>query len=135
MKRILLLIAVCFFITGNLYGANARTGNKGTPNNALYFEQAFCDTDPGANGYWTESVSASQLGNDDKEIRFYIKSITGATVTLQWKRSTDSTWTDYEDYTEVTRKVIRDNSKDVFWRAGVKDDAQGTNSTFGIDWK
>ncbi len=135
MKKLFILIIACLLIAGNLYAANARTGNKGTPDNTLFFEQGFVDVDPGADGYWCEGVSASQLGNDNVEIRFYIKAITGATVTLQWKRATDSTWTDYEDYTEVTRKVIRDNSKDVFWRAGVKDDQQGTSSTFGIDWE
>lgn len=102
------------------------------------YEEASVDTDPGTDGYGCNPVSIIyDIGQDVEEMRFYIKQIaTSATITLQWKRSGDSTYTDYDDYTEVTRKVIRDNSAGMYWRAIVKDNNQGSSGTsiFGIDW-
>lgn len=118
--------------------ANSR--KRSSTSNGRY-EEASVDTDPGANGFGCNPVSVdSHRGLEHEEIWFYIKSITGATVTLQWKFKTDSdwgdedaAWTDYEDYTEVTKKVIHDDSTG-YWRAIVKDNNQGTSSVFGISW-
>ena len=132
MKKLLLIIAALILVTTTCYSANTQTSaNTSTER----YEEASVDTDPGAAGYGCKPVSIQYTrGLDAEEMRFYIKSITGATVTLQWKRAADASWTDYEDYTEVTRKIIRDNSAGMYWRAIVKDDAQGTSSVFGIDW-
>ena len=104
-----------------------------------YYVQASVDTDPGANGYGAEAVNVKEAGRitEDYEVWFFISSIgTDATITLQWKRANNLSWTDYEDYTEVTRKVIHDRSHGMYWRAIVKDDNQGSGgfSVFGIDW-
>lgn len=98
-------------------------------------EQASVDTDPGADGYGCNSVSLPTAGARGK-VYFYIKSIaSGATITLQWKKSADTVWYDYEDYTAVGRHAIDDNASDVAYRAIVKNAAQGTGtSIFGIDW-
>jgi len=133
MKRLLTLILLALVFYTPAMAANSQATGTG----GLYFEEATVDTDPGANGYGCNEVSIlAKRGADAEEIRFYIESIaSGATITLQWKRSDNSTWTDYDDYTTVIRKVIRDNSHGVWWRAIVKDDAQGTGtSIFGIDW-
>lgn len=107
--------------------ANTRVGYRGTPDGSLSYEEISVDTDPGADGYASKQTSAYV----DKQMWFYIKSITG-TVTLQWKRGADVTWTDYEDYTEVTRKIIEDSANGMQWRVLVKDNNQ--NAVTGIDW-
>ena len=139
MKKLLLIIAMLIFVSGICYGANTQT--SASTSNGRY-EEAFVDTDPGANGHGCLPVNIPyKQGQNAKEMRCYIKSITGATVTLQWKFKSDSDWgdvdadwTDYEDYTEVMRKIIRDKSEGVYWRMIVKDNNQGTDSTFGISW-
>lgn len=96
-------------------------------------EQATVDTDPGSSGYYTDAVYTNGEGN----LHFYIKACTGATVHLQWQHVCDSTsWFDYDadGYTAVGRYHIEDNTPGVKWRAGVKDNNQGTTSTFGLDW-
>ena len=111
--------------------ANARIGNKGTPNNTLNYEEITVDTDPGASGYACEGVCLANLAGKDK-MSFYISAITGATVNLQWSRD-NVTFTTYgDDYTTVTKVNIYDET--VYWRSIVADDNQGTTSTSGIDW-
>lgn len=112
--------------------ANSRTTLAGE----YRTEEASVDTDPGADGYGCNSVThldAYQSGGRQKV--FYISQIgTGAVVTLQWKRDTATTWTDFEDYTEVTRETINEQAYGIQWRAIVKDNAQGSAgaSVFGI---
>ena len=102
--------------------ANSRSSNKN-------YVEIVVDTDPGATGYASEA--ARSLHGTEREMWFYVSSITG-TVTLQWKHINDSTWVDYDDYTEVTRKVIHDTASETEWRVVVKDGGQ--NATAGIDW-
>ena len=117
--------------------ANSRTSSPAAFRNekaSLKFEEASVDTDPGSAGYECNAVSFD--GTFTQKI-FYISSIgTGATVTLQWKRDTASTWTDYEDYTVVTRQVIQEYAPGIQWQAIVKDNNQGSSgaSVFGICW-
>ena len=112
--------------------ANAKTGNKGTPNKQLTYEEISVDTDPGASGYATEEVGL----NKGDTAEFYISSITGATVHLQWKRAGAAAWTDYDSdgYTEATLLVIEAHSDGEKWRVVVKDNNQGTSSVSGIRW-
>jgi len=116
--------------------ANTRTSSPAAfinEGHAAKFEEVSVDTDPGADGYGCNAVSFN--GATPKV--FYIASIgAGATVTLQWKRSTASTWTDYADYTTVTRQVIQEYAPGIQWRATVKDNNQGSSgsSVFGICW-
>jgi len=104
----------------------------------VYGTEASVDTDPGASGYGCSAVSLRRtVGLTATQKVFYIKSIgTSAIVTLQWKREADLTWTDYADYTAVCRNAIADPSQNMYWRAIVKDNNQGSSgaSVFGIDW-
>ena len=107
--------------------------------NHASFEEASVDTDPGASGYGCNPVLVRDE-NQDTDIgykTFYISSIgTGAIVSLQWKRNTASTWTDFEDFTTVTRQIIQEQALGVHWRGVVKDNNQGSAgaSVFGICW-
>ena len=103
-------------------------------------EEASVDTDPGASGYGCNPISprgiAKSIGEQGKKVCFYISSIaSGATVTLRWKHKGDASYTEYADYTAVTREQLSDDSVDILYDAIVKDDAQGTGTTvFGFDW-
>ena len=116
--------------------ANSRLTRDTDP--LLKMEQASVDTDPGTTGYGCNPILYDDVKKAGSEFRvFYISQIgTGAIVTLQWKRDTDSSWTDYGDYTEVTRQVIQDQVSGIEWRAVVKDNNQGSlgTSIFGICW-
>jgi hypothetical protein len=140
MKKLILLIFTFLLITSTLHAANARTGNKATPNSALNYEQVVVDTDPGANGYFTLPISVQDLPEEYDELWFTVETITGATVHLQWARCTTNTcsgatWIDDGDgpYTAAANKVIHDATKS--WRTGVKDNNQGTTSTSTIMWR
>lgn len=115
--------------------ANSRTSSSTSTGR---FEEAIVDTDPGVDGYGCNPVNILYTrGLKKEEMRFYIRQIaTGATITLRWKRMADTDWTEYEDFTEVVRKIIRDNSAGIEWDAIVKDNNQGSSGTsiFGIDW-
>ena len=72
-----------------------------------------------------------------KFLNFYIKSIgTDAEVTLQWKRTDDASYSDLDTYTAAGKYTIQDKANDVYYRAIVKDDKQGSGgaSVFGIEW-
>ncbi len=138
MKKLLFIIFAICLLASHGFAANARTGNKGTPDNTLNYEKIVVDTDPGASGYATLPMSVGELPDEFDELWFSIEAITGATVTLQWANCSDNactgaTWVDYEEYTEVTAKVIHDPTKS--WRVIIKDDAQGTTSTSMIMWR
>ena len=108
--------------------ANSRTSGE-------TYEEASVDTDPGANGYACLSVSNKVSA---KFLNFYIKSIgTGAEVVLQWKRTDDTSWYDIGNaYTATGKYALQDKATDVYYRAIVKDDKQGSGGTtvFGIEW-
>lgn len=117
--------------------ANTRT--EGTDSaGQVYFQEASVDTDPGAEGYGCTPVTLrTTVGGMIKQMVFYVKSmsVADATVTLQWQRYADTSWTDYNEYTEVCRYVINDVSNNVYWRAIIKSGDRGTGTTvFGIDW-
>lgn len=113
--------------------ANSRTS-------ANRYEEASVDTDPGSAGYGCNPVSprakSKAIGEQGKKVCFYISSIaSGATVTVRWKRRGAVSYTEYGDYTAVTREQLSDDSVDILYDAIVKDDAQGTGTTvFGFDW-
>jgi len=106
--------------------------------NSYYkLEEASVDTDPGANGYGCKEIVFDKDRAIGQKLVFYISQIgTGAIVTLQWRRSGVSTWTDYESFSVVTRQIIEEQSYPTEWRAVVKDNNQGSAgaSVFGISW-
>jgi hypothetical protein len=80
------------------------------------YHNAIIDTAPGAGGYWSSPVSSRDNRLD--RMHFSIRGTWAGTVTLQFKRPEDATWTDYDEYTENTREIIEDSSN-TLWRIGV----------------
>jgi hypothetical protein len=102
-----------------------------------YKEYATVDTTPGADGYWTNSISlrVKKL----TQVFFSIRGTGVATVTLQFRCEGDTDWTDYSNdgvaFVTGDRKIIESNAGNVQWRAGVKQANYTSGSiTFGFDW-
>jgi hypothetical protein len=110
--------------------ANTRTSGA-------YKEFATVDTAPDVDGYATESIS---IRNEDvQNVGFSIRNLgsdaMNATVTLQFKCDGDTDWTDYEDYTEETRKLVEGTGAGTLWRAIVKNGNYTAGEIcFGFDW-
>lgn len=135
MKKLLLIIAIILFAT-TTFAANTQTSAS---TSAGRYEAASVDTDPGANGYGTKSISIQYTrGMQATELWFDIYTIgTGATITLQ--RSPDNvTFYDMQDgdYTEIGGWVIHDATAGTYYKLWVKDDAQGSGgaSLFRLKW-
>jgi hypothetical protein len=89
--------------------ANRRTSGK-------TFKGAIIDTAPGAAGFWSVGVKAS----DHKVGALYmnISGIFAGTVYLQFRAAGDPGWTTYETYTDTDRQIIEDYTN-CEWRVGV----------------
>ena len=117
------------------------------------YEYATVDTNPGASGYFTNSICPRDKFKTDKvkQIFFSIResaadisaapsALSTITVVLQYKCQGDAAWTDYIDLAGSTfaignRVVLEDIGNGVDWRAGVRDDEFTSGSvTFGFDW-
>lgn len=105
MKKIALVVFMILMAT-TVFAENTQTSSN--TSNGRY-EEAFCDDDPGANGHGCLPVNIPyKRGAEAEEMRCYIKSITGATVTLQWKFKSDSDWGDVDaDWTDYEDKVTK----------------------------
>ena len=109
--------------------ANRKANGK---NDGVRYQNVIVDTAPAAGGYFSTPVDAKT--NRIGVMHFSIRGTWTGTVTLQYKRPEDSTWTDYEEYTENTREIIEDTS-DTQWRIGVAESDYGTGTiTAGIDF-
>ena len=105
--------------------------------NSDRYRYALIDTAPGADGYWSDTVSPSKV--NASALFFSYRGTGYATVTLQFKTAeTGSAWQDYE--TDCTleqgrRYMIRDYATGVKWRAGVKVGNLISGSIrIGLDW-
>jgi hypothetical protein len=104
------------------------------------YRDAYIDTDPGSDGYFSDSVSPADVG---KEIYLSIRDVGGSafdmTVTVQFSTGRDGdTWHDHDTYTATTYEKfdvgMRSAAK---WRIGVKNSADFTSGTIkcGFDWR
>lgn len=98
-----------------------------------YRRKAIIDTAPGSEGFWLPSVSIRQQQVD--RLFFSIKGNQNAIVTLQFKHTDDTDWTNYDTYTLNGRYVVQGGGAATEWRAGV----EAGNYTSGIteitfDW-
>ena len=86
------------------------------------YRYASIDTAPGADGYWSQSVSMSQVKAGP--IWFSRSGGGTATVHLQYKAPWYDGWVDYETDVDLsvdgTRCILEDMGAGVKWRAGVK---------------
>lgn len=121
-------------------------------NSSTNREYATVDTNPGATGYFTNSVCPRSKVKDgidkvffsiretDADISAAPSALSSIIVTLQYKCPEDDRWTDYvsldgSTFTIGNRVLIEDYGVGVLWRAGVVDDGFTSGSvTFGFDW-
>lgn len=128
-QRLVLMLIVVVAVL--MLGANSQT-------NGGNYKYATIDEAPGAAGYWCQWISARQIKRNHAVEKIYFSvghsSAWDATVTLQFKRTIDSDWVDYDTYTSDTRRVI-DDAGAVLWRAGIKN-GEYTSGTVhvGFDW-
>lgn len=109
--------------------ANSKANGK---NDGVKYRNVIVDTAPAAGGYWSDPVDAKT--NRIGVMHFCIRGTWAGTVTLQFKRPEDTTWVDYEEYTENTREIIEDTS-DTEWRIGVANLGYTSGTiTAGIDF-
>lgn len=105
--------------------------------NGPRYAYASIDTAPGADGYWSDSVSMSQKNTD---VLFFSRSGGGlGTVTIQFKLPhTGSVWQDYyttESLVDGARLRVADQGAGVKWRAGIKNAAYTSETIIvGFDW-
>jgi len=116
-------------------------------------EYATIDTQPGAAGYFSNSVSVRYLRSKKKisKVFFSIRetntdisaapsALSTITVVLQFMCEGDLGWTDYIPLDASTLAIgnrfeIGDLGASVHWRAGVVSDGFTSGSvTFGFDW-
>lgn len=118
----------------------------------INYEYATVDTKPNADGYWTKPISIGYLVKDRRitGVNFSVRETeadssaasetSNITVSLQFKCPGDAGWQNYKTQSGNTvdvgnRILIRDTGRDVFWRAGVKDNDYVSGSlVFGFDW-
>jgi len=87
--------------------ANTKSGSK-------ISKKAAIDTAPGAGGYFTDELKPKH-----GRLTMFITGTWGGTVTLQFKTSGETVWTDYDTtYSANTRQIIEDDT-DCAWRIGV----------------
>jgi hypothetical protein len=85
------------------------------------YETATIDTAPAAAGYWTKPVSMS--AKRTRALWFDFTNTGTATVTLQFKATGDTGFTDYDTddvYVAGSRYIIDDSASGTQWRAGVQ---------------
>jgi hypothetical protein len=101
-----------------------------------YKEFASVDSSVGT-GYATNPVGMRSKGL--RYINFSIRDQGASagdwagTIKLQFKHEGDAEWTTYEEYTEVTRKIVEGQGADVQWRALASSYSAGA-VIFGFDW-
>jgi len=129
LSVLIILVIGLVFTPSFSFAANSQA----THNN---YEYATVDTAPGASGYGTNEVKVRKKSSrQNQQVWFSIRGTGVMTVTLQFKCTGDSDYTDYEDYTGTERKVVDGGASGVVWRAIVKDGGHTSGSkTFGFDW-
>ena len=100
---------------------------------------ATVDEAPEAAGYGTSEINILEKmvvsGKKTRQVVFSIRGTGSMTVTLQYKCTNDSDWTDLEEFATNERKSISDDSVDVTYRAIVKQsDYSSGEKIFGFDW-
>lgn len=98
---------------------------------------AIVDTAPSSTGYPTNPISINDIKG--KPFYFFVKNLSGTTmdaiVTLQFKDKYDLIWSDYIEENVPVRKIIEDSSKDIMWRAIIKNGNYTAGEIhFGFDW-
>lgn len=101
------------------------------------FRYAFIDTAPGADGYWSDSISMSKKKIDGLFFSFSGGGV--ATVTIQYQLPhTGAEWVDYlttETIASGTRLRVGDEAAGVKWRAGIKQGGHTSGTcVVGFDW-
>ena len=91
------------------------------------------DTSPGSAGFFTDAISERTERLQD--LFFSMRGNGIGIVTVQFKHQDDSTWTDYDTYTDPGRYAIRGGAAGIIWRAGIISGnyTSGTIIT-GFDW-
>jgi len=101
--------------------------------NGNTFKGVIIDTAPGVNGYYTDSVKASE----HKVGKLYLSfgNIGTTTVTLQFKPKGEASWRVYSTYTsdDLPRQIIEDYTN-CEYRAGVASGDYGSDVVVLIDY-
>ena len=105
-----------------------------------FYHYAIVDTAPGAAGYPCTEINPREqkIGIGSNRVYFSVRSNinpVSALVTLQFKRATDTAWSDHSTYNTNACVQIIDGANEARWRAIVKQGDYITGSvTFGFDW-
>jgi len=110
--------------------------------NGPRYHYASIDTAPGADGYWSDSVSMSKVNANEL---FFSQSGGGSgVVVIQFQLPhTGAAWQDYDSPVALSDGVrcrLDDRAAGVKWRAGIKEDTSAdptyTSGTIicGFDW-
>jgi len=130
MKKLLILISLLFSVI-LFMSVNSRTSDS-------FHEYATVNVDPGASGYYTNPISIRAIkGNRQAEhVYFSIRGTGSMTITLQFKCSGDTDWTNYDTYSTVKRAIIEGGEAGTVWRAGVVNSAAYISGEmiFGFGW-
>jgi len=105
--------------------------------NGPRYKYASIDTAPGADGYWSDSVSMTKVNAN--ELFLNVSGGGSATVTIQYMLPhTGAIWTDYttdETLETGARFRLDDHGAGVKWRVGVKQGAYSSDTiVVGFDW-
>jgi len=84
--------------------------------NGNTYKGIIIDTAPGANGYYTDPVSA--MDHRVGQLILNISGVFAGTVVLQYRNEAFNQWRTYDTYTDYTRQIIEDYTK-CEWRAGI----------------
>jgi len=101
--------------------------------NGNTYKGVIIDTAPGASGYYTDSVTASEHRVGKLFLSF--GNIGTTTVTLQFKPAEETSWRDYSTYTsdDDPRQIIEDYTN-CQYRAGVASGDYGSPVRISIDY-
>ena len=131
MKRIVIVL-IAVLMPLSVWAANAQTGRAGAGTTNASYEGVTVDTDPGANGFWSEPVAASW--GRDGEIYLEITAVNGTTFSLRYKAQGQSSYSIMPTtYTTVGNYKI-DSNPATLWSVGIEDDNQGTAGAAQISW-
>lgn len=105
--------------------------------NGPRYKYASIDAAPGADGYWSDTVSMVYESTD--ELFLNVSGGGVATVTIQYKLPhTGAIWTDYvttETLETGARFRLDDHGAGVKWRVGVKNGNHTSDTIIvGLDW-
>lgn len=101
------------------------------------------DTNPGADGYWTDPIGVRSNPDIVRVLYFSVREestgISVAVPTLQFKCEGDTNWTDYSNNGDAfvigDRVRIDDNGPRVLYRAGIKQNGFTSGKVrIGFDW-